>query len=86
MRYQIKKACKAANVPYKGQHSFRHTFATNYYNRGADVKILSRILGHSNMCVTYNVYSIFTGISSKRCKVSLAKSHKKMQPAIQQVA
>lgn len=56
MRYQIGKACKAANVPYKGQHSFRHTFATNCYNRGADVKILSKILGHSNISVTYNVY------------------------------
>ena len=56
IRYQIQQACKRANVPYKGQHAFRHTFATNCYNRGADVKILSQILGHSNIFVTYNVY------------------------------
>lgn len=56
IRYQIQHACKAAKVPYKGQHAFRHTFATNCYNRGADVKILSQILGHSNIFVTYNVY------------------------------
>lgn len=56
IRYQIQKACKAANVPYKGQHAFRHTFATNCYARGADVKILSKILGHSNISVTYDIY------------------------------
>lgn len=56
MRYQTNQACKAADVVYKGQHAFRHTFATNCYNRGADVKILSKILGHSNISVTSNIY------------------------------
>ena len=56
MRYQIQIACKDAKVPYKGQHVFRHTFATNCYNRGADVKILSKILGHSEVSITFNVY------------------------------
>lgn len=56
MRYQIKIACAAAEVPYKGQHAFRHTFATNCYNRGADVKVLSKLLGHSDVSITFNVY------------------------------
>lgn len=56
IRYQIQRACDEAGVPYKGQHAFRHTFATNCYNRGADVKILSKILGHSDVSVTFNVY------------------------------
>lgn len=56
MRYQITKACNEAHVPYYGQHAFRHTFATNCYNRGCDVKILSKLLGHSNVTITYNVY------------------------------
>jgi len=56
IRYQIKKACEEAGVPYKGQHAFRHTFATNCYNRGADVKILSKLLGHADVSVTFNVY------------------------------
>ena len=56
MRYQIQKACEKADVPYLGQHAFRHTFATNCYNRGCDVKILSKLLGHSNVAITYNVY------------------------------
>lgn len=56
IRYQIQLACNEANVPYKGQHIFRHTFATNCYYRGCDVKILSKLLGHSDVTVTYNTY------------------------------
>ena len=56
MRYHVKMACEQAKVPYLGQHVFRHTFATNCYNRGEDVKILSRLLGHANVTVTYNIY------------------------------
>ena len=37
-------------------HVFRHTFATNCYYRGCDVKILSKLLGHSSVTVTYNTY------------------------------
>lgn len=56
MRYQIQRACDVANVPYFGQHAFRHTFATNCYYRGCDVKILSKLLGHSDVTITYNIY------------------------------
>lgn len=56
IRYQIQKACAEAKVPYKGQHVFRHTFATNCYNRGADVKLLSKLLGHCEVSITFNTY------------------------------
>ena len=56
MRYQVSRACAKAGVRYLGQHLFRHTFATNCYNRGCDVKILSKLLGHANVNITYNVY------------------------------
>ena len=52
----IKKLCAAAGVPYRGAHVFRHTFATNCYYKGIDVKLLSRLLGHSDVKVTYNTY------------------------------
>lgn len=56
LRYQIQVACDKAGVPYKGQHVFRHTFATNCYYRGCNVKILSKLLGHSDVTITYNIY------------------------------
>lgn len=52
----IKKMCKETGVPYRGAHVFRHTFATNCYYKGVDIKILSRLLGHSDVKVTYNTY------------------------------
>jgi len=55
-RYHISAACRKAGVPYKGTHIFRHTFATNCYDKGCDVKILSKLLGHSDVSITYNIY------------------------------
>jgi len=52
----IKKMCRETGVQYRGAHVFRHTFATNCYYKGIDVKILSKLLGHSDVKVTYNTY------------------------------
>lgn len=52
----IKTMCVQTHVPYRGAHVFRHTFATNCYYKGIDVKILSKLLGHSDVKVTYNTY------------------------------
>ena len=48
---------KALNYEHiLGLHSLRHTFATLMLNNGIDVKIVSELLGHSNVSVTYNIY------------------------------
>jgi integrase len=56
MRWQISQVCKSIDIPYYGMHAFRHTFATNCYYKGCDVKKLSKLLGHSNVTITYNIY------------------------------
>ena len=56
-----KQTCKNANIEYRGEHVFRHTFATNCYYRNVDVKVLSKILGHSNVNITYNIYISLRG-------------------------
>ena len=56
LRYQCQVACREAGVPYYGLHVFRHTFATNQFYKGTNVKILSQILGHSETSVTFNIY------------------------------
>jgi len=56
VEFHIKSLCKDLGISYKGMHAFRHTFATNCYNRGCDVKILSKLLGHADVSITYNIY------------------------------
>lgn len=39
-----------------GVHSLRHTFATTLFRRKIDIKVISTLLGHSDVGVTYNIY------------------------------
>lgn len=59
----LKAILKAADVPYRSVHSFRHTFATNLIGAGVDVKVVSQLLGHSSVKITYDTY-VHMGVDS----------------------
>lgn len=48
---------KKLQIPHRGFHSLRHTFATRALECGMDVKTLAEILGHKNPVVTLNRYA-----------------------------
>lgn len=52
----FERICKEINVQYKGIHALRHTFGSMLIRRGIDVKVVSELLGHSNVTLTYNKY------------------------------
>jgi len=56
LRNELKQLCEEAKVPYRGAHAFRHTFATNAFYKGCEIKILSKLLGHASVTITYNTY------------------------------
>lgn len=77
MRYQTQCACQDANINYYGMHVFRHTFATNCYYKGMDVKILSKILGHNDVETTYNTYIHLYGDGFEDMYAALCGNDKK---------
>lgn len=56
MQETFKRILKAAGVADANFHSLRHTFATRAIEKGADVKTLSVLLGHSDVNITLNRY------------------------------
>lgn len=65
MQYRFKKILKEANIEDKTFHTLRHTFATNCVENGMDVKVLSELLGHSDVKLTLNRY-VHPTMDSKR--------------------
>lgn len=48
---------KNANIKNtRGVHTLRHTCATHLIRNGVDVKIVSKILGHASVKITYDTY------------------------------
>lgn len=47
---------KNANIREYGVHALRHTFASLLFRKGIDVKIVSELLGHSTVKITYDTY------------------------------
>ena len=45
-----------AGISHKGLHSLRHTFASMLIRKGVDIKVVSELLGHSDVSFTYNTY------------------------------
>ncbi|MEG1790627.1 MAG: tyrosine-type recombinase/integrase [Oscillospiraceae bacterium] len=56
MQCRFKAALRDACVPDINFHALRHTFATNCVGLGCDATTLSRILGHSDVATTLNIY------------------------------
>lgn len=52
----LKKMCKKHNMDFYGIHSMRHFVATAMIAKGADIKTVSEILGHSNANTTLGIY------------------------------
>ena len=43
------------NINHGSLHTLRHTFATKLFKNGIDIKVISELLGHSDISITYNI-------------------------------
>lgn len=51
------KYCKLAGVKQIRIHDFRHSCASLLINKGANITLVSKYLGHSNITITLNTYT-----------------------------
>lgn len=54
---EIRQVCKLAKIKSISVHVLRHTFATRCIEAGMQAIVLQRILGHSNIQTTLNIYA-----------------------------
>lgn len=47
---------KRANVEHTGLHALRHTFGSRALRNGVEIKVVSELMGHGNINITYNKY------------------------------
>lgn len=53
---KFEQICQCVGIKYKGVHALRHTFASNLIEKGVSPKVVSELLGHTNVVFTLNRY------------------------------
>lgn len=56
MEQTFQRICEEHEIKSKGLHALRHTFGSMLLSKGVDIKVISKVLGHSTVKFTYDRY------------------------------
>jgi site-specific recombinase XerD len=69
--FVVKELGRRSGVGKIGPHTLRHSFATHLLQRGADIRAIQELLGHSYLTST----QIYTRISNNRVRATFHRFH-----------
>lgn len=63
VRQRLTQLCERAGVERLTPHKFRHGLARYMLDKGADMKLIQRILGHQRMSTTADIYALWDNLA-----------------------
>ena len=57
LRKSFSKVLKDNNIRHINFHGLRHTYATRLFEKGVPLKIIQKLLGHSSLEITADIYT-----------------------------
>lgn len=79
VRMALKRAERAAGVPERSFHAFRHTFGTRLAASGVPIQDVAALMGHNNVSVTSQYY---ISVSTDTKRNAILRMHEAIQPKI----
>lgn len=74
IRKSLRNICNKIGIENIGTHVLRHTYATRLYELNVEIKKISKLLGHSKIEHTYNIYTHISEDTKKEAIDELNKN------------
>ena len=56
LNHTLERMCRDAGLPRLHIHALRHSYGSMLLANGIDIKVISQLLGHANISITYDIY------------------------------